>query len=302
MPFTYTKVGLNINHFVFSFYNMDYYLVITVVTTQSFAFTDKKKNHITPLCDIVYFTYILINLNLNSSSALTQWLRYLENHMSGNRTTESVWQQRIDPCLLPDSNIWATNNTFRRTIGKNVDFRGMLDSLDQTPYTDILQESFSKNGRDVDLSIDGDILNFDAAIAQPKSQRSNSLTPPSTNFTHMSSSSENLSDEPFVQKPRSFSLSSEHSLSQLRPISIMYGTTGSETRLDDLRSNNFTEHPGMSTVAQWLKSLRLHKYVWLFTNITYEQMMAIDEKYLEKLGNNPFNPLYSTITKKRNRF
>lgn len=64
----------------------------------------------------------------------------------------------------------------------------------------------------------------------------------------------------------------------------MYGTTGSETRLDDLRSHNFGEHPGMSNVAQWLKSLRLHKYVWLFTNMSYEQMMTMDEKYLEKLG------------------
>lgn len=146
--------------------------------------------------------------------------------------------------------------------------------------SDLLQESFSKNGRDVDISNETEKLNFDATISQPKSQRSNSLTPPSSNF--MSSSAENLSDEPFVQKPRSFSLSSEHSL-QIRPL-IMYGTTGSETRLDDLRSNNFTEHPGMSTVAQWLKSLRLHKYVWLFTNISYDQMMAIDEKYLEKLG------------------
>ena len=193
-----------------------------------------------------------------------------------------MWQQRIDPCLLPDTNIWANNNAFRRTIGKNVEFRGILDS-DHSSYTDILQESFSKNGRDVDLSLD-EMLNLDVAIAQPKSQRSNSLTPPSSNFMQMSSSAENLSDEAFVQKPRSFSLSSEHSLSQLRPISIMYGTTGSETRLDDLRCNNYTEHPGMSTVAQWLKSLRLHKYVWLFTNITYEQMMAMDEKYLEKLG------------------
>ncbi|XP_050344255.1 protein Smaug isoform X2 [Nymphalis io] len=231
-------------------------------------------------------SYLLVHpaLSVHDQRTLTQWLRYLENHISGNRNTESVWQQRIDPCLLPDSNIWANNNSFRRTIGKNVEFRGILDSVDQTSYTDILQESFSKNGRDVDLSLDGEILNFDAAIVQPKSQRSNSLTPPSSSFMQTSSSAENLSDEPFVQKPRSFSLSSEHSLSQLRPISIMYGTTGSETRLDDLRSNNFTEHPGMSTVAQWLKSLRLHKYVWLFTNITYDQMMAMDEKYLEKLG------------------
>ncbi|KAJ0176334.1 hypothetical protein K1T71_008508 [Dendrolimus kikuchii] len=230
-------------------------------------------------------SYLLVHpaLTQHDQGTLTQWLRYLENHISGNRNTESVWQQRIEPCIVPDVNIWSSTNPFRRTIGKNVEFRG-LDKLDSTFNTDLLQESFSKNGRDVDISIEGEKYNFDVAIAQPKSQRSNSLTPPSTNFMQMSSSAENLSDEPFVQKPRSFSLSSEHSLSQIRPISIMYGTTGSETRLDDLRSHNFTEHPGMSTVAQWLKSLRLHKYVWLFSNISYEQMMAMDEKYLEKLG------------------
>ncbi|XP_049875070.1 protein Smaug [Pectinophora gossypiella] len=229
-------------------------------------------------------SYLLVHpaLTHHDQRTLTQWLRYLENHISGNRNAETVWQQRIEPGLLPD-NIWGTSNAFRRTIGKNVEFRG-VDPLDSTFSTDFLQESFSKNGRDVEISLEGEKLNFDAAIAQPKSQRSNSLTPPSTNFMQMSSSAENLSDEAFVQKPRSFSLSSEHSLSQIRPISIMYGTTGSETRLDDLRTNNFGEHPGMSTVAQWLKSLRLHKYVWLFTNISYEQMMAIDEKYLEKLG------------------
>lgn len=202
--------------------------------------------------------------------------------MCGNRNTETLWQQRVDPGILPD-NIWSSNSsTFRRTIGKNVEFRG-IDSLD-TSFSTELQESFSKNGRDVEISLEGEKLNFDAAITQPKSQRSNSLTPPTTNFMQMSSSAENLTDEAFVQKPRSFSLSSEHSLSQIRPISVMYGTTGSETRLDDLRTNNFGEHPGMSTVAQWLKSLRLHKYVWLFTNISYEQMMAMDEKYLEKSG------------------
>lgn len=229
-------------------------------------------------------SYLLVHpaLTHHDQRTLTQWLKYLENHISGSRNPESVWQQRIDTCLMPDNNIWSTNNTFRRTIGKNVEFRGILD-IDYTS-TDFLQESFSKNGRDVDISIDNDKPSFEPAISQPKSQRSNSLTPPSSNFLHMSSSAENLSDEPFVQKPRSFSLSSEHSLSQIRPISIMYGTTGSETRLDDLRSHNFVEHPGMSTVAQWLKSLRLHKYVWLFTNMTYEQMLAMDDKYLEKLG------------------
>lgn len=218
---------------------------------------------------------ILKSFDIHISRTLTQWLRYLENHILGNPNVDSLWAQRTD------SNIWGTNGTFRRTVGKNIDFRNSLDSMaDQ--YNNDLQESFSKNGRDVDISLEGDRLNFDVTISQPKSQRSNSLTPPSSNI-HMSSSAENLSDEAFVQKPRSFSLSSENSLRQMRPIGVLYGTTGSETRLDDLRSNNCMA-PGMSMVAPWLKSLRLHKYVWLFSNITYDQMMAMDEEYLEKLG------------------
>ncbi|CAH0400114.1 unnamed protein product [Chilo suppressalis] len=262
----------------------DVYMTATPALVQRCVDAPRRSSIAPDLCRQL-LSYLLVHpaLTHHDQSTLTQWLRYLENHISGKRNSESVWHQRIDPCLLPENNIWSSSNTFRRTIGKNVEFRGLIDTVDSC-YTDLLQESFSKNGRDVDLSLEGEKLNFDIAISQPKSQRSNSLTPPSSNFMQMSSSAENLSDEPFVQKPRSFSLSSEHSLGQIRPISIMYGTTGSETRLDELKSNNYTEHPGMSTVAQWLKSLRLHKYVWLFTNITYEQMMSIDEKYLEELG------------------
>ncbi|KAJ8719297.1 hypothetical protein PYW08_011472 [Mythimna loreyi] len=261
----------------------DVYVAAAPALVQRCVDAPRRASVVPELCRQL-LSYLLVHpaLSHQDQGILKEWLKYLENHISGNRT-ESVWQQRIDSCLLPDANIWGSNNTFRRTIGKNYEFRGILDNVEHFS-TDLLQESFSKNGRDVDISIEGEKLNFDATIAQPKSQRSNSLTPPSSNFMHMSSSAENLSDEPFVQKPRSFSLSSEHSLSQIRPISIMYGTTGSETRLDDLRSHNFGEHPGMSNVAQWLKSLRLHKYVWLFTNMSYDQMMAMDEKYLEKLG------------------
>lgn len=43
-------------------------------------------------------------------------------------------------------------------------------------------------------------------------------------------------------------------------------------------------NPGMNCIGQWLKSLRLHKYVWLFSNITYEQMLDISEEYLANLS------------------
>lgn len=40
----------------------------------------------------------------------------------------------------------------------------------------------------------------------------------------------------------------------------------------------------MANIAVWLKSLRLHKYLWLFTNVTYQQMMEMTEEHLENLG------------------
>lgn len=41
---------------------------------------------------------------------------------------------------------------------------------------------------------------------------------------------------------------------------------------------------GMGHIGVWLKSLRLHKYFWLFSNMSYEEMLEITEEYLENLG------------------
>jgi hypothetical protein len=37
-------------------------------------------------------------------------------------------------------------------------------------------------------------------------------------------------------------------------------------------------------VPAWLKSLRLHKYSWLFASMTYEEMLALTEEALEARG------------------
>lgn len=41
---------------------------------------------------------------------------------------------------------------------------------------------------------------------------------------------------------------------------------------------------GMINIPQWLKSLRLHKYNWVFTNLTYESMLTITDDYLLRLN------------------
>lgn len=218
---------------------------------------------------------------------------YFENHVinAGNPMNQ-VWSPKPD--TQQTSAPWPTegNQAFRKTIGKNVEFKATVDEVTSNGSEtsslhtgeDNLQESFSKNGTEIDLSNEIERTFFEPAIIQPKARRSNSLTPPSTSYNLISSSSENLSVEHFMQKPRSFSLSSEHSLLNVQAASNLSSSSGSETRLDDLRYNNTGDHDGMSTIAHWLKTLRLHKYIWLFSNITYDQMLAINEEYLQRLG------------------
>lgn len=147
-----------------------------------------------------------------------------------------------------------------------------------------------------------------------KTRRSNSLTTAPVTVSYpgsggvgggpgagSSSSTENL----LLLKPRSYSLSIEGHRGSLM-------SCGSDTRLElDMKPGSSVGlqgsaamlglgklsggcgggvggggggNPGMNCIGQWLKSLRLHKYVWLFSNITYEQMLDITEEYLANLS------------------
>ncbi|KAI4464002.1 sterile alpha motif domain containing protein 4-related [Holotrichia oblita] len=114
-------------------------------------------------------------------------------------------------------------------------------------------------------------------------RRSNSLTPAQT------SSNENLtptldvwSSQENLQhscKPRSYSLSNDKTF----PINVAtLQSSSSETRLQDLQTLN--NSPAMKSIVSWLKSLRLHKYSWVFNNLTYEQMLGLTEESLQSIG------------------
>lgn len=115
-------------------------------------------------------------------------------------------------------------------------------------------------------------------------RRSNSLTPAQT-ASHENlkppqegwSSQENLSSPP--HKPRSYSLSNDKTL----PLNIPSMTSSSsETRLQDLQT--LSNQPTMKGISFWLKSLRLHKYSWVFHNLTCEQMLNLTEERLQEMG------------------
>lgn len=109
-------------------------------------------------------------------------------------------------------------------------------------------------------------------------RRSNSLTPGQTLTERQNwSSQENLTIP--LQKPRSYSLSNDKTvLISIPPIQ----SSSSETRLQDLEAmKNF---PIMKSIVSWLKSLRLHKYSWVFNNLSFAQMLSLDERTLENIG------------------
>lgn len=99
-------------------------------------------------------------------------------------------------------------------------------------------------------------------------RRSNSLTP-----------TPDIASPKLPSKPRSYSLCSEKLLSTT--VSNMLASK-SETRLQDLiLMNNL---PAMKSIVSWLKSLRLHKYSWIFNNLTYCHMINLTDETLQAIG------------------
>lgn len=144
-----------------------------------------------------------------------------------------------------------------------------------SPVNESSDESVSPNPEmtGTSLSVDNSRLN----------RRSNSLTPVQSS-SHESlapgqdwSSQENLTLH--STKQRSYSLSNDHNL----PLNTAFlQSSSSETCLQDLQTMN--NLPIMKNIVSWLKSLRLHKYSWVFNNLTYEQMLNLTEESLHAIG------------------
>lgn len=161
---------------------------------------------------------------------------------------------------------------------KQVVSRVCPENFIHSPVNESSDESVSPNSEPTNFanpSLDSARLN----------RRSNSLTPAQTS-SHESlipgqelwSSQENLSHP--IPKPRSYSLSNDKSL----PVNVgaALQSSSSETRLQELQT--MANLPIMKSIVSWLKSLRLHKYGWVFNNLTYEQMLNLTEESLQAIG------------------
>lgn len=160
-----------------------------------------------------------------------------------------------------------------KQILKQILQRVSPDNHVHSPVNESSDESVSPNPEISAIIINNNRLN----------RRSNSLTPAQTS-SHESlapgqdwSSQENLTLQ--STKPRSYSLSNDNNL----PLNLTsLQSSSSETRLQDLQTMN--NMPIMKNIVSWLKSLRLHKYSWVFNNLTYEQMLDLTDESLQAIG------------------
>lgn len=75
-------------------------------------------------------------------------------------------------------------------------------------------------------------------------------------------------------------ISTDHA--PLSPQSSVASSGSEQTEEQGSSRNTFQEDgSGMKDVPAWLKSLRLHKYASLFSQMTYEEMMILTEQHLE---------------------
>ncbi|XP_015184329.1 PREDICTED: protein Smaug homolog 1 [Polistes dominula] len=201
-------------------------------------------------------SYTLIHPAITSQDrrSLTQWLKHLEERISG--TTIPNLEEYTSTTTRWD-NVWNRN------------------SKQQNEQTHLFgtQPSTTFN------------LQFPPPVTRQR--RSNSLTPPDASAHHLEVVDRtNNANNSTRHKPRSFSISIDHtnSLIGLSPLSPQSScaSSGSEGRLDE--ASNRTLASGMKDVPSWLKTLRLHKYSYLFATLSYEEMLQLTEDQLAEQG------------------
>ncbi|CAK9801362.1 Protein Smaug homolog 1 [Anthophora quadrimaculata] len=202
-------------------------------------------------------SYCLIHPAITSQDrrSLTQWLRHLEERISGTPPIHSLEEY--------------TNTTIR--------------------WDNAWQRNSKQQNEQITLfgTQPGTALNLQFPPPVTRQRRSNSLTPPVAPPHHLEvvDRSNNMNCT-IKHKPRSFSVSGDHTsnLIGLGPLSPQSScaSSGSEGRLDETSNRSLAS--GMRDVPSWLKTLRLHKYSYLFVTLSYEEMLQLTEEQLAEQG------------------
>ncbi|XP_043919585.1 protein Smaug homolog 2 [Protopterus annectens] len=215
-------------------------------------------------------SYALIHpaTTLEDRNSLALWLNHLEERMSSNYSSQSRGRLETVYHVRQGSDEWQSQTESVIDMGHSWQ--------DKTPSRENGHLSFhpSSSVPSAMNSIGSNTNTVNPCQIHPSPlKRSVSLIPSNQQAPSDWTSQEELSTRPaFVP--------SDHA--PLSPQSSIASSGSEQTEEQGTSRNTFQEEgSGMKDVPTWLKSLRLHKYASLFSQMSYEEMMALTEVDLE---------------------
>ncbi|XP_005804137.1 protein Smaug homolog 2 [Xiphophorus maculatus] len=214
-------------------------------------------------------SYALIHpaTTLDDRTSLASWLNHLEEHLSSgyaSRAPPSPYHPRQSSDEWPGSaealdpgNAWPDKSPSSSTspAGQN----------GHMPFPGGLSSPISGNGNNTGL----------VGHMQPSPLKKPMQVIPSNSLacgSEWGSQDDAGGRQNFI--------STDHA--PLSPQSSIASSGSEQTEEQGSARNTFLEDgSGMKDVPAWLKSLRLHKYASLFSQMTYEEMMILTEQHLE---------------------
>ncbi|XP_072836327.2 protein Smaug homolog 2 [Pogona vitticeps] len=216
-------------------------------------------------------SYALIHpaTTLDDRNSLALWLSHLEEHLSSNYSSQGRSR--------PDAAYHSRQGSDEWQGPADTGLGGLGHGWQEKPPRENGHMSFHSSGS-VPSAINSTGSSASTALAcqiHPSPlKRSMSHTPTSQQVPSKWMSVDEMAAR------TAFISGGEHA--PLSPQSSV-ASSGSEQMEEQPGSRNTFQEDGsgMKDVPSWLKSLRLHKYAALFSQMTYEEMMTLTEQHLE---------------------
>ncbi|PRD31879.1 UNVERIFIED_CONTAM: Smaug-like protein 1 [Trichonephila clavipes] len=238
--------------------------------------------HIEESRQLLSYSLIHPAISNDDRCSLTQWLRQLEDRIHNNDIYPATLEERVPNCTVYPSNGIVPSDGYNQfvphmdlwrpgsLVGVETNSYSLLNSLGSNSLPPCVGSQHvalhgmnSAPSSGVSSHPDGT-----QTLPMPHSRlkRSCSLTPPGPSLSHLNGSSTLEPHAPL--SPQS---------------SVTSSGSGSESQKDERDAFN-QDGTGMKDVPCWLKGLRLHKYAYIFKNMSYEEMMSVTEEKLEKMN------------------
>ncbi|XP_063295074.1 protein Smaug homolog 1 isoform X1 [Pelobates fuscus] len=268
--------------------NMDAKVEYMKLLPKILAHSIEHNQHIEESRQLLSYALIHPATSLDDRSALAMWLNHLEDRTSGNFGVQSRCRS--------DSLDYGQMHYYHQRQNSDDKLNGWPNARDSGICVS------TSNWQDKNAACENGHLTLYSSSSVPATinaigtntstilsgqthhsplKRSVSLTPP-MNVPNQPLGHGWLSHEDLRARGNQ-GIPSDHAPLSPQSSVASSGSGGSE-HLDDQSASHNTfqdEGSGMKDVPAWLKSLRLHKYAALFSQMTYDEMMLLNECQLE---------------------